>query len=231
MWPNKIQLCVTLALLMFGSGAWGDFRSVYPGFGGAKPQNYAFATLAHSRPKDVAPDGRSSVEAIHRLGFALQKPHNRGPFQYGWEAGATLGYDSNRNLFVRLSGSFSYVEVQSDLWTGDFYFGSFISARPVDDVRLYASAGGALYWGRLSGVSDARARDPQRGGSVVIDTRDGRGDWGQAGYVQAGVEYIVSPRTTFGLNVRYLDSTLNFGDRGRVDQSVPVYGLTLGYHF
>lgn len=207
---------------------------------GSTEDRYAFATLAYTDAKVYhrGDDQSPARQRLNRFGFHLQMPQNRGSLEYGVEVGFNLSFDSsprNHTAVVRLAGEESSIRIRSEIWLADVALGGFVSVRPSSSFRLYASAGPALYWGQQGANRNSHSDfgSSPSGSNVTIgyDRRSSRHDWQLGPYVQAGAEWVASRRTTFGLNVRYTDATLHFGERSRIDLSSPVYALTLGYHF
>jgi len=198
---------------------------------------YAFATLGVSTLQSIPSEQGRDSQRLYRFGFNVQMPQDRGSVQYGTEVGFNLDYKSSYDMYVRLSGEGSTFRVRSDLWLADASLGGFLSARPSQNLRLYLSGGPALYWGRRGGGRASGSEfDSSTGVTIRHDRRSGQNAWHLGTYMQTGVEIIVSPRTTFGFNVRQSNVTLNFGSRGEPNHSAirmrrPQYAFTLGYHF
>jgi|GEM_PF-3241902 len=206
---------------------------------GAPSARYAFATLGvtHLESHRWEHDRPRISQRLHRFGFNVQMPQNRGSLQYGTEVGFNLGYDNNHDIFVRLAGEGSTIRVRSDLWLADASLGVFFSVRPSSDFRLYLGGGPGVYWAQQGGGRGSRSEaGTSTGVSIRHDRRSGYNAWQLGSYMQAGLEVILSPRTTFGFNVRQNNVTLHFGNPGEANHSAirmrsPQYAFTLGYHF
>lgn len=232
---RKVLIAIFLigVLAAFGNTARAD---PWPSSQSSGRQYYVQALLGSVPVDTVTPAGTSpsrvQSESVHTLGLAVQRANQFGRTQYGVEWGARLGYGSNRDLFVRVAGSSSSVQIQSDLWTGDLSLGGFASFRPSPRSRLYLSSGPVLYWGRLSGDDEPDdSDDPAEGSGVVLDLTDDGDDLDVTWYARAGVEFTLTPRVNLGLSVRQMDGRLYFGDRGRIRMDGPSYLLTLGYDY
>lgn len=179
---------------------------------------------------------KGDIKKLRSLGFTLQTPMNHGKIQYGWEGGATLAYERNTTFFLQIDGGASgSVSIDSDLWTGDFSAGGFISAMPVDWLRFYLSAGPQLYWGLVKSDSDEVEIEPyeqnSNGSTIVIDTSRDDSDFGAGLYARAGVDLMLPNGLIVGASVRQTTTELDFSGHGGVNLQEPLYQLTLGHHF
>lgn len=167
----------------------------------------------------------AEIEDLHYLGFMVQLPDLNDVVEYGWDIGAHIGYNSHRRLSVRL-GSENSVEIDSKLWTGDFFLGSFLSIKPHPSLRLFIAGGPNIYWGRLSNDEDQHNSD-----GLVIDTRRSRGNIDVGLYLRTGLEYTFDNGFSVGAGVRLTNATLDFGPHGYIDMNAPHYSLLFGSRF
>jgi hypothetical protein len=241
-WPPETAIVRAFALLSLLAGTAPAVAQVGFGHSYIGPDRYAQVLLGSQRVdqswflhEDQGSFQRMDVRSIHSLGYFAQLPVEDGWYQYGIEWGGHLGYDSRRSLVVALSGDESFIRINSRLWTGDFSAGGFVSIRPVDGLRFYASAGPLVNWAQLRRRDDyAQSQlnnDAVTSGSYVIDTRRYRYDLGAAFYGRVGVELMPVPGFTIGLSARRTTTELDFGQSGYVDLGRVNYMLTLGGTF
>lgn len=197
------------------------------------PQTYVQATLGeldvrskadHTGSAPVAPP----VNEVQTFGLVMQMATDEEFFQYGFEAGGQVGLDRRHDLFARFNGDQSRVEIESRLWTADLTFGGFLSYRPTNWLRFYASAGGIGYWAR---ADEPNYSSTSAGDGLNVDLRGSADDVGLGLYQRAGVEFTLGRKVNLGLSVRKTNMELDFGDYGELRLDEPGVQFTIGYHF
>lgn len=189
-----------------------------------------FDVYSRGRETEASTSETEWKRSFNSVGFVGQLASDHGDFQYGLEVGAQVGYDSNSGYTLRLAGSNSQVRVRSEQWLGDFSLGGFVSFRPESWLRFYASAGPALYWGRV-GSPDYYYDDARDRNRLSVDLTGEERDLKLVPYARLGLEVTVNRKINLGINVRRLNGELDFGRWGRTTLDEPAYMLTIGYHY
>lgn len=180
---------------------------------------------------------RADIDKLRSLNFTIQTPMNHGKLQYGWEAGASLAYERNTTLFLKVDGGATgSVSVDSDLWTGDFSAGGFISLAPTNWLRFYVSAGPQLYWGLVKSDDEVEVEPyspgaPNNTATITIETSKDNSDFGAGLYARTGIDLIFPNGFILGASVRQTTTELDLSGHGDVDLQEPLYQLTLGHRF
>lgn len=209
-----------------------------------EPKRYAHFSIGEHKLDDAwtlkdeeGTDYLGDIEKLRSLAFTLQTPLNHGVFQYGWEGAGSIAYERNVTVFLYVNGGATgTISVDSDLWTGDFSAGGFVSLEPTSWLRFYASAGPQIFWGLVDSKDDEVSIDsyPQtgaRGSSIVINTSSSDSDLGVGIYARAGVDLILPNGFILGGSIKQTNTELNFSGHGSVDLTEPFYQLTLGHKF
>lgn len=193
------------------------------------PQTYVQATLGELEVRGEPGQALASVtNEVSTFGFVMQMATDDELVQYGFEAGGQVGLDRHHDLFAYFNGERSRVEIESRLWTADLTFGGFLSYRPTNWLRFYASAGGIGYWARADEPNYSHASS---GGGLDVDLRGSADDVGLGLYQRAGVEFTLGRKVNLGLSVRKTNMELDFGEYGELHLDEPGVQLTIGYHF
>ena len=230
----KILLAVGLLLaaniVLARGGALSESAHKYAQFMvGGQPLDDAWVLTDEDGVSYVA-----DIDSMRLVGFSLQAPLNKGRFEYGFEGAGYVGYDSDRKVFVRVSGQDSFVKIDSDLWTGDFSVGGFISIKPNSWMRFYAGAGPSILLGKISRDDESNVENNDgsvASGDIFIDTRNDNFDSNFAVYGRVGAEVIFPNGFILGVSARQVNADLDFGGNGKVDFNTPQYFLTLGQYF
>lgn len=189
-----------------------------------------FDTYSRGRETEASTPVTDGERSFDTFGFVSQLASERGDFQYGMEVGAQVGLNSNSGYRLFLAGRNSQVRISSEQWLGDFSLGGFVSLRPVDWLRVYASAGPALYWGRV-GSPDYYYDDASDGNRLSVDLTGEEWDLTLAPYARFGLEVTINRKINLGISVRRLQGELDFDRWGRTELNEPAYMLTIGYHY
>lgn len=136
------------------------------------------------------------------LGGAVQYPVVGGPgFQFGFEGGGTIAWDSD-TVRVATNGGTVIVRADNDLFLVDAFVGGYANLYMGRRFRIWAGAGPLLQWGSVDMDYDDAG--------VPVDISDT--GFGGGGYARAGLEFEFVPNTWAGLSVRYVNSSLDFGE-------------------
>lgn len=191
----------------------------------------------------VEPEEDSFAADINDMiygGAAVQIGTAGSAWQYGFESGGMVTYTSDRSTFTRVdeNGLTRYVEVDNSLWIFDVAMGGFVSYRPIDWVRVYASAGPAVLIGSMYVDDDDVEIDEEtkialesNNGNVYLGTGDRETDVDVGFYGRVGVDFILSNGFVIGASMRRIDGELDFKDNGTLELDDNQYFLTLGKAF
>lgn len=167
-------------------------------------------------------------------GVAVQLSRDTGRFQYGLETSGLISFQNDASVFARSDadeGLDARIKVDNQFLLLDFAIGGFVSYRPWQHLRVYASAGPAVMFGTLSiGKNDVEI---ERGDQGDIDfSPDGRENDVDAGvYARVGFDLILGKGFIVGASARKVDGELDFGNSGVVELDDTQYFLSLGWSF
>jgi len=168
-----------------------------------------------------APDssGDLDLNALPGFGFALQKPISPSKYSLdiGWEAGMTLGWDTEKIAFAGGGGG-GVVAVRADMVFFDMFGGPYISHTFQNGAfRIFAGGGPLVLWAWVDNADDDVPDDEQ------FD--DSSGEFGS--YVRAGIEFDIGPPGTLGLTVQRIDSKVEFNEVGSADVDGYFFAISL----
>lgn len=144
----------------------------------------------------------SDSRTLPLLGGALQYPVWGGPrFQFGFEGGGTVAWESDR-VRIATGGGTVIVVADNDLFLADAFVGLLFNVYLGRRFRAWVGAGPLLQWGCV----DLEYEDA----GVPIDIEDS--GFGTGVYARVGLEYEFKPNSWAGLSIRHVDSELDFGD-------------------
>jgi opacity protein-like surface antigen len=143
-------------------------------------------------------DGDLSVPLI---AAQFQVPLRQQRLEWGYEGGFSLGWESDRDAVVIDTGTV-LVRADNDLRVFDLSGGLYVSRALGERLRVYGGAGPLFQFGSID-----LELDQDIGGEDSID-EDG---FGMGYYTRVGLDLAVSPRTTFGFVVRWVDSNIDLG--------------------
>ncbi|HVL01976.1 MAG TPA: hypothetical protein VM553_19300 [Dongiaceae bacterium] len=175
------------------------------------------------------------LDDIPYLGGVAQVVLKEGVVGYGWEGGGFVSWINDEVYYAARSGpEGTYVRVAIDnaFWSIETFMGLWAELRPIDRLRLYASAGPLIIFGR----ADTNGPDedqqptptPQNGTVVVTDDENHDTDWSAGAYARVGLDIRITGQTWVGLNVRHMKTEMDLEEAiGRFDIDGNLYLLSI----
>jgi len=160
------------------------------------------------------------------VGVAVQKPFFGEKSQVGIETGGLFNWKSETRALAASGGGGGTIAVSADIdqFIFDYFFGGYVSLRPIKWFRLYAGAGPLLIYGSR----DFEETDPAT--SQVETTSDS--GFGVGVYGRAGFDIIITEKFIIGAGVRGIQTGLSFDDTaGNVDVEGWQYFGVISFRF
>lgn len=162
--------------------------------------------------------------------FAAQVPWHKGAAEFGWEAGAGLGWTSPDVAYaVRVDGgTTARIAVKSDLVILQTFMGLYGALNFGPHVRLSASAGPAFVYGSQS--SDPVEETVMVGGQpVTVKVGGNDTDATVVGYAHANLHVEVSKGVWVGAGAGMMSGDLDFSNTiGEIPLDRAVFSLSFG---
>ena len=165
------------------------------------------------------------------IGVLAHSSSGSGIFEYGVESGGFASFSSDTSGFIHSNGGTqARINIKNELWLLDFSFGGFISLRPTEWFRIYASAGPAFTVGSISIENDDVTIDQvnTNQNTIVIDTSTRETDFDAGVYGRVGAEFIFSNKFALGVSARHVDTTLDFDNSGVLTLDNTQIFITVG---
>jgi len=165
---------------------------------------------------------------ITLVGVAAQKPFWGGDLaQAGVEIGALLNWKSETRAFSASGGGGGgtiAVSVDINQFLFDYFFGGYVSLRPIKWLRLYVGAGPLLIYG-------SRETDETDPATSQVETKSESG-FSAGVYGRGGIDMIFSENFNLGAGVRATRTGLSFNDTtGKVDVEGWQYFGVISFRF
>jgi len=145
-------------------------------------------------------------ETLPFLGALWRQPLVGRRLLLGWETGFTLGWENDVQAVVIDSGTTAVV-AENDFLLADAFVGASVELPLGRRLRLVAGAGPLLQFARV----DAEWNDSVLG---AVDANES--GFGLGVYARGGIELVRAAGTSFGLALRYTDSSVEPG--GDIEQ-------------
>ena len=152
------------------------------------------------------------------IAASLQVPVVKKKVEVGYEAGFSLGWQSDRNAIVIDTGTV-LITADNDLRLFDISGGLFVATTIFDRLRLYGGAGPLAQFGRV---------DLELGQDINGDGSVAESGFGVGYYARTGIDLALAGSTSVGIVVRWVDSKLDFGSRfEKLDIEALQYGIAV----
>ena len=152
------------------------------------------------------------------IGAQLQVPLRLGRLEFGYEGGFSLGWDSEHEAYVIDTGVV-LVKTDNKVRLFDISGGLYLATRLGQRFRLYGAAGPVFQYGSVDLDFDQTigSRNSLSGSGV-----------GLGYYARTGLDLQVSPGTSVGIAVRWVDSSVDLGGSlGDLDIEALQVGLAV----
>lgn len=166
-------------------------------------------------PGSTSEDGEATMPLI---AAQLQVPLRPGRLEFGYEAGFSLGWDSEREAFVIDTGTV-LIKADNNAFLFDVSGGLYLATRLGQRVRIYGAAGPLFQYGSVDLDFDQQF--------------NGRGSVSGSGvglgyYARTGLDLQTGPGSAIGFVVRWVDSSVDLGGSlGNLDVEALQIGLAV----
>src|SRR3990167_8656474 len=173
------------------------------------------------------------LDDIPYLGGVAQVILHEGMFGYGWEGGGFVSWiNGDADYYDRsgTSGTLVPINVDNTFWSIETFMGLYVDFRPFDRLRLYASAGPLLIYGRAQEEGPDESDQPTPTPSAVVVTNDSHHDtdWSPGGYARVGLDIRLTENTWVGANVRHMKTDMDLEESiGHFDIDGNLYLLSI----
>ena len=156
--------------------------------------------------------------------------------QYGFEGGGLVSWRSSDVAFSGADPGLR-VAIDTELILVEVFMGGVIAVQPTSWLRLFASAGPSIAYGRVTGDDDDEDDDDDSGTRIIIvgpnsfvaiDGDETSTDFSFSAYARAGLEFVFRNGVTLGASVRYTEHEFDFGSRGDMQLDEVQWFLTVG---